>query len=377
MNFHFSFFEVVLLIGIAQGFFVSVLIWSKKYNDKSKIFLSAILVVFNLLVCKTLLHSTGLWQTPLFRYIPSSFELLIQPLIWFYINTLVFKNFKISKKQVLHFLPFILFFSYCLFVYFLTQQTKVFQEKDLIAKNLYFNEIKRFEDVLSILSSLLYLLFGVKLILSYQKWYKNNTSNTDFQTFRWLKILIPIFIILILILMVMIGYEFFSGADNTNLIYRQIFFTYLAFVIYFLGFKGYSLETLQLEMPINIDKNEEKSERIEEFEKIKAIILNEFEKNKVYLDPDLNIQKLADNIKINQNVVSQVINQSFNKSFRTFVNDFRINEVKNRLADPASRKLTLVGLAFESGFNSEASFYRIFKSAVGVSPKTYFEQLGN
>lgn len=375
MKFNFTVFEVVLLIGITQGFFISILIWINKRDNYSKLLLSAILIVFNFLCFKMLLHTTGLWQTSFFRYFPSSVELLIQPLIWCYVKALIYQNFKIRKNQILHFQPFILFFSYSLFVYFSTQQTNVLSEKDLIANSLNFNKIKGIEDILSVLSSVIYMVFGLKMLISYQKWLHNNTSNADFYTYKWLKIIIPIFILLILILAAITGFESLFGVEKSNFIYWQLFFVYIAFIVYFLGFKGYSLNTMQATVPSSMALNTEIPIQSEESERVKAIILYEFEQNKVFLDPDLNIQKLSDLIKINQNTVSQVINQSFKKSFRSFVNGYRIAEMKTKFEDPSAIKYTIIGLAFEAGFNSEASFYRIFKTAEGVSPKTYFEKL--
>jgi AraC-like DNA-binding protein len=69
--------------------------------------------------------------------------------------------------------------------------------------------------------------------------------------------------------------------------------------------------------------------------------------------------------------VSRVINSELKKNFRNLVNEYRVEEVKTRLNDPRSIQLSLLGIAYECGFNSEASFYRIFKNVVGVSPKEY------
>ncbi|MEJ0105739.1 MAG: helix-turn-helix domain-containing protein [Bacteroidota bacterium] len=53
------------------------------------------------------------------------------------------------------------------------------------------------------------------------------------------------------------------------------------------------------------------------------------------------------------------------------MNEYRVDKVKQRLNDPGSARLSILGIAYECGFNSEASFYRIFKDIAGVSPKEY------
>lgn len=61
---------------------------------------------------------------------------------------------------------------------------------------------------------------------------------------------------------------------------------------------------------------------------------------------------------IAQKVISAVLNQQLNKSFSEFVNEYRITEVKKRLLEPQRDNLTIVGLAYECGFNSQSTFQR-------------------
>ncbi|MBE7172934.1 MAG: AraC family transcriptional regulator [Williamsia sp.] len=59
----------------------------------------------------------------------------------------------------------------------------------------------------------------------------------------------------------------------------------------------------------------------------------------------------------------------FFKELSKPINDYRIEAVKKRSEDPKSSRFSLLGVAYECGFDSETSFYRIFKSAAGMSPK--------
>jgi AraC-like DNA-binding protein len=55
------------------------------------------------------------------------------------------------------------------------------------------------------------------------------------------------------------------------------------------------------------------------------------------------------------------------------VNSYRVEEVKKRLGNLKYEHLSLTGIAFDCGFNSEASFYRIFRQQTGYSPKSYLQ----
>ena len=83
------------------------------------------------------------------------------------------------------------------------------------------------------------------------------------------------------------------------------------------------------------------------------------------------MQELAKQVNLPAHVVSYTISQAFQKNFRDLINEYRVEEVKSKLQDPAWKHLTILGIALDSGFNSEASFYRVFKKHTNVSPKEY------
>jgi AraC-like DNA-binding protein len=73
------------------------------------------------------------------------------------------------------------------------------------------------------------------------------------------------------------------------------------------------------------------------------------------------------------NHLSQVINQLEGKNFFDFVNAYRVEEVKRKMADDRSKKLTLLAIALESGFNSKTSFNMVFKKMTGQTPSQYYK----
>lgn len=95
------------------------------------------------------------------------------------------------------------------------------------------------------------------------------------------------------------------------------------------------------------------------------------EVDKLYLNPTLTLTELAQHIGLNSKVVSQLINTGMNQSFNDYVNAYRVDEVKRRLRTNDLPRFTLLGIAFESGFNSKTTFNRIFKEHTGQSPITF------
>ena len=104
---------------------------------------------------------------------------------------------------------------------------------------------------------------------------------------------------------------------------------------------------------------------------ITQLVNKALDEDKVYLTPTLTIQELAKHLSIPQQSLSIVFKDSFQKKFRDLINEYRVEDVKVKLKDPVFEQMSLLGVALESGFNSEASFYRIFKQHTGMTPKAY------
>ena len=98
------------------------------------------------------------------------------------------------------------------------------------------------------------------------------------------------------------------------------------------------------------------------------------EKN-AFLDPLLSISKLAEITDIPQYKITLLLNQALNLSFYDFVNKYRVNRAKKLLQSEKAQQYSILGIADESGFNSKASFNRVFKKITGMTPSQYMKKL--
>ncbi|MCS3556416.1 MULTISPECIES: helix-turn-helix domain-containing protein [unclassified Sphingobacterium] len=94
-----------------------------------------------------------------------------------------------------------------------------------------------------------------------------------------------------------------------------------------------------------------------------------FETRKIYTNPDLTLSILAKELNIRPQLLSQLINDNLNKSFSQFINEYRIDEAKRLLIESPQLKIDAVG--FESGFNSSSTFYSSFRKITGTTPSNY------
>jgi ligand-binding sensor domain-containing protein/AraC-like DNA-binding protein len=107
---------------------------------------------------------------------------------------------------------------------------------------------------------------------------------------------------------------------------------------------------------------------------IKEALIRYMNEKKPYLNAELKLADLADEIHYSAHEISQVLNQYQNQHFSDFVNTYRVEEVKKRMSDKNFSKFTLTAIAQQCGFNSKTSFFRVFKKLTGKTPADYFKE---
>ncbi|RDB02763.1 helix-turn-helix domain-containing protein [Runella aurantiaca] len=109
------------------------------------------------------------------------------------------------------------------------------------------------------------------------------------------------------------------------------------------------------------------TQRSELFEKISCHVLQ----NQVYLDADLTLQSLAQQLQLGTREMSQIINEQTKTNFSDWINEFRIEDAKRRILSKEYRQQKIAAVAFDSGFNTLSSFNAVFKTKTGYTPTEY------
>lgn len=94
-----------------------------------------------------------------------------------------------------------------------------------------------------------------------------------------------------------------------------------------------------------------------------------------YLDAELTIERLAKRMAVPRHHLTQVISERHGKNFYLFVNEYRIQCVKQALKAPETQGATLLEVAYASGFNSKSTFNTAFKRLTGMTPSQYRRQM--
>lgn len=110
------------------------------------------------------------------------------------------------------------------------------------------------------------------------------------------------------------------------------------------------------------------------FEDMYSQTIELLKREKLFLNPELKVLDLAILLKIHPNLMSKVINYKSDSNFYDLVNKMRVEEFIERSKTEDYQKYTIMALAYDSGFNSKATFYRNFKTITGVSPSEFLNQ---
>ena len=309
------------------------------------------------------------YHVPYFSELNYAIPLLYGPLLWFYTRALTNINFSFKGKDYLHFGPFVIFLLLII--------SPLFTGVDiLISKHVGYPLIK--------LIITPFYLFSVLLILqNYRQQLKNAYSYTMKINLYWLSWITLGAVILWVIATLGFCFNTFSGSPKT-LLYDYYVLSFLGvflFALAFVAFRRTDIFTQSMEdlSPKKIDFESlepPKEVKIEEhnpieLERLQKVMMEE----KPYLDPLLSINKLAEVAKIPQYKISKMLNNSLNQNFYDFVNGYRIEEIKTRLKNGEAESFSILGIAMDSGFNSKASFNRVFKKMTGETPSTYLKSL--
>lgn len=103
-------------------------------------------------------------------------------------------------------------------------------------------------------------------------------------------------------------------------------------------------------------------------------LIDYFERDKPYLDPETSLESVAKQLNLNRTYVSQIINDRLGCTFTGLINRFRLDEAKKKLDLSTPEPGSILEIAMETGFNSKSNFYLLFKKYTGLTPRQYVEK---
>ena len=395
---------------IAQALFAAGLLAGAPLNRVSNRFLALLMLTIALWLTDGFFRVSGLYgQNANLYFSPIYYSLAFGPLLYFYVRSLVNHGFRWRPAYWLHFAPVLLQAGLYWWLRF-----QPYAVRNDFWEHVHRPVTYRLEFIGTWLSLMVYLLLSLRRLRQYGRWLTDNFSEVSRLRLRWLRWLLLLLAVV-------------SGQWLAELVLREFFGLYyrydfstelLGVVVFIIGVVGLRQADMQA---VNFapETDEEPAEPITEpagalptplvaaqmpglgvseappvaagaaaatafvpgsppaapaaapdplvMERIRYALVDD----RLYQNPTLTLAELSAHTGLAPRLISYTVNAGFGRSFNDLVNGYRVAEVQRRLAAPDARRFTLLGIAFESGFNSKTTFNRIFKQMAGVAPRDY------
>jgi AraC-like DNA-binding protein len=365
--------------GSVTAFFI-ILLLSKKNKATYDWLLAGwlVIILFHIIVSFLSIYNPHTFLLE----ISSAAVFLNGPVMWLYTKNLFHKKKAFSRYTFLHFLPFLIHLAIVLpYIY----ESSLAPLSDVVRGILAWAKLA---------SIFLYSLMAASEIKRSLSIAENSLSNTEAFHVKWLQLAIYA-VVFIWVIGFASQFAFQTGFFNLDPdqedIAIHVAVSIFVIVLGYYGFKqapvfvdeltlspGQGDERKEVNINDPLQERYKKSAINSEDVKKYAYQLDELmQKEKLFTDPELTLNKLASCLSISTNQLSQVINQHYKRNFYEFVNTYRVEEVIRILHSDAMESTTMLGIGLDAGFNSKASFNRYFKKHTGKTPSAYFNAISH
>lgn len=362
---HINLYDLAFLGMIFIGLTFILLLWfTKRINRAANRFLALALVIVVLWIARVLAIDIGLsTYIPYWSRVPLQFSFALGPLIFFYVLKMTRTGCKFRPKDLLHFSPLLLELGA-----YVLETGESIRTGASTYNTLIFHQLNPVLQLLAFISVTIYLYRCLRLIENFYQQLKFNGGDRYRLELRWLRNLLMGLGLLWLLWIPFITVDYFYYNYQLSVqAYYPLYLLLVSMIIWIVARAflrteiGVSADTVPILKPLLPADLKQKGTWLK-----KAV-----KENRYYQDPELSLVSLAEKLELTTHELSQIINTALKKSFNDFINEYRVQEAIRKMQDPAFDHITLLGIAYESGFSSQSTFNRIFKHITGKSPLEY------
>jgi len=414
MHFHFSFYSSLLLIFFPQGLLFAGLLWRKGLQEgrTAHYWLSAFLLLCTLYIMPWMLGHAGWYSHQPYRdilfYIPFQQPLLLGPLLFIYTKQVLNPGYRFSRSEARHLL---LPAGYLLYSLVMLVTDKLLLQQPFFYADGHDRELDLWYQVAGMLSMSGYAIASLRYYRRYRNLLVQVVSFADTLRLRWIRHYLLAFLAMVLLdgvfLLLFPGW----GSFTTKWWY---YFTFAA-LTYFIALTAYTAP-VQASVPFRllhqgkrvlylvgqagerplaaalpspeastfftltenaatIENTQPSESHPADLEESKAVIIRAMADDQAFRDPELTLATLSARTGMAPATLSKVINRGFGSNFNDFINAHRVEAVKRLLLSGAQQRQTLLGIAYDCGFNSKNTFNRAFRKHTGQAPSEYLKAI--
>ena len=265
------------------------------------------------------------------NYLLADLALVLGPLLWFYVRSLIKPDFQFRRHHIWHFIPmiFIIVFRFCIWVYDFNQEGYAEVQNGVLMQSLYLKYVLPFQDVLGVVSQLLYYAFTIQAFWQYRTRILQYFSNVYKVELNWIRNFLIAYVSLFI-------FQLCINIVNQQIMdlhWEQKWWKHIlgAIVMLYVGGKGYFTDlTALFELTDEFTPRKKAAEK-EHIKPYQNQLMELMKEQRPWLRPDLTLSELASQLKMSANQLSQVVNQGYGKNFNDFINEYRVQEVQRKL----------------------------------------------
>ncbi len=374
---------------LAQALFCVSVLMVKALNSPKHLLLAGIFVTICFASGGPAIETFAPERLQQFYYFTLPAYLLMPPLLWFYTGWLTAERpWQMKRRHWRQFAPALLAFAIIVTEILLFPDGKLSQVtiEDAPVGIMLFYALLGMVHFLLFLSlipqSALYLFLIAKRLTKYRSRLKNHFASNEGRGLEWFVWFLAVFVLVWIAALLTILAQNVGGA---KIMPREVGAALFLLLVWSLGLLGLS-QRPGFEGEYLDDADEELTERDgsedapesekyqrsaltdERADRIAARIRMAMERDQLYLDPTLSLNKLSKHIAVSPNHISQTLNETMGECFFDYVNGWRVRSAEPQIL---ANEKTVLEIALEVGFNARSSFYKAFKRETGKTPGEY------
>ncbi|MFN1834675.1 helix-turn-helix domain-containing protein [Balneola sp. MJW-20] len=352
--------DIVAIAGISIILFLVLVLINKARNRRNSH--ASLVIILLSLIPLFLSYKSGLlgeeWQIDLTLLLSNLSFILLGPALYQYVHNFFLGDADRPLFSSRIYVPFTSILIILIIGY-------VFLSKDL------YRVVLGATSVFSFIYFLVHLFLVIRYRSKAMQKLKFFYSSIENKSLHWINIFIT-GLCVVIILDFIAGIIFATSGHYEVSVINLLFL--LALTLY-LGYNGLiqgqiSENLRDFELPKERDLQEQPDQH-KEYEELKNRLLAVIEDKKLYQDEEVSLRMLSEYMDVPIKKVSHLINQYLDTTFYNLINTYRIDMFKKKVKDGELEHKTILALALESGFNSKATFNRVFKQFEGVTPSKY------
>jgi len=369
--------HIVALLGAVQGLILAGVLAVKRRNRTANRVLAVDILSFTIYLATSVYHAAGLEQVfPHFFGAAYLMPLLYGPLTYLYAVTASDRSRRLTRRDALHFVPFVLAIVLTLPIYLMSGADKT----------AFYHALQRGErplllqvlDPLKLLSGITYVGVTLLFLRRHRARIEDSYSSLEHVNLQWLVRLAAAGAGIWVLAVVFQVTDFGRGDDIITLA--------LALLVYGIGYMAlrqpeiFRFDTGESPVPaaesmVQTGQSESRYERsgLSDWQgaALKKALLASMDRDRPWQNSDLTLADLAQRLSTTPHKLSEVLNSQLRQSFYDFVNGYRVRQVQRRIESEDAKNLTILSLALDAGFASKSTFNDVFKKHTGKTPSDY------